>query len=262
MELYKRIMLILMTGIMAIGLICFKVEADKNKSGADSTVSDSVEKLAESTTPSPTEAAGVTPTEAVTEVTQAPSPTPVPEGPTPTPEPNPLRCEIYPQIHTLIENYFNAKLSCDLEDFRKVVTDVSYINIDAIARSTESVRAYSDITVYTKRGYGNIDLVVYCTYNMIVPNVDSPVASIDSFYIVYDTEGNPRIFSGILEDAVIAKLLEMDNDDEVLALKTYVATEIAHSLEKDSTLVDFWENMLSGIPKEILPEDNVTSSEN
>jgi len=258
MELYKRIMLILTTGIMAIGLISLKISAEKRATvQIDSAVTDSADKPASNISPTPDTAAELTPTEAPAEITAAATSTPVPEGPTPTPEPNPLRCEVYPQIHTLIENYFNAKLSCDLEEFRKVVTDVSYINIDAIARSTESVRAYSDITVYTKRGYGNIDLVVYCTYNMIVPNVDSPVASIDSFYIVYDSEGNPRIFSGVLDDEVVAKLLEMDNDDEVLALKTYVATEIAQSLEKDPTLVEFWENMLNGIPKEILPDENL-----
>lgn len=265
MELYKRLLLILTSGIMMVGLICLKIDAPshsvsasesnktQNTSGDGNTVpsSDGSGKLAENISPSalPDTFGDGSDIPGTSTGDVAAEPTEIPDGPTPTPEPNPLKPEVYPQIHTLIEDYFKAKLSCDLEQFKNIVTDVSYINIEAMARSTESVKDYTNLKVYTKRGYGPIDTVVYCTFDMIVPNVDSPIASIDSFYIVNDENGNPKIFSGVLEDNIVEKLLEMDNDEEVAALKTYVSTEIEHAMQKDPTLVEFWENMLNGIPE-------------
>lgn len=261
MELFKRLMLILTSGIMAIGLICFKIDARKSGAGLQAVhnTKENPGKTADNVTPDtvpslPADLPSDTDTASPTTVAE---PTAVTEQPDPLAD-NPLRCEVYPQIHTLIEKYFKAKLTCDIEDFRNIVTDVNYVRLEAIARSTESVKDYTDLTVYTKRGYGNIDMVVYCTFNMIVPNVDSPIASIDSFYIVNDEEGNPRIFSGVLDDEVMNRLAEMDNDEEVVALKNYVSTEIAHAMERDDTLVTFWENMISGIPRDSLPEDTVT----
>lgn len=275
MELYKRLILILTMGIMAIGIITYKIDADSSgspkqvetddASSPENVLSDNGTQQTSDNTAvdegTPFAVNNTVPSGAEAEGSDTDTPTQAPDEPTPTPEPNPLKCEVYPQIHTLIEKYFQAKLSCDIEQFREIVTDVSYINIESIARATESVRDYTDLTVYTKRGYGDIDLVVYCTFNMIVPRVDSPIASIDSFYIVYDDEGNPRIFSGILDDEVMDKLAVMDNDDEVLALKNYVATEIAHAMEKDESLVEFWENMLSGITIDELEETIGTNSE-
>lgn len=266
MELYKRLLLILTTGIMMAGLISFKIDASTRTvqaaEGTPSKMSPSGEDNAP-TQPGNNLSAEVTPslTDLPSDETTPTAVTPDASDPAATyepidinPESNPLKPEVYPQIHALIENYFKAKLSCDLEAFRDIVTDVSYINIEAIARATESVKDYTELKVYTKRGYGPIDTVVYCTFKMIVPNVDSPIDSIDSFYIVNDENGNPKIFSGILEDSVAEKLAEMDNGDDVLALKTYVATEIEHAMQKDDTLVEFWENMLNGIPANAISE--------
>lgn len=260
MEIYKRIILILTMGIMAIGLITYKIEADSTSSSKktveDSTAdtnNDNISDTASDITDADSSAVSPIPEDNSPE-TEAPEASPaadpsadIPDEPTPTPEPNPLKCEVYPEIHTLIEKYFQARLSCSIEEFKDIVTDVDYINIETITRATESVRDYTDCTVYTKRGFGNIDLVAYCTFNMIVPKVDSPVASMEVFYIVYGDDGNPRIFTGELDDDVYEKLISMDNDVEVLALKNYVETEIQHAMEKDESLSEFWDKMMNHI---------------
>ncbi len=169
--------------------------------------------------------------------------------PTPTPVPNVLLEEAYPEIHDLIKSYYDAKLEVDKEAFRNLVTDISYIDMDEIQAKTSAVTAFTDITCYTKRGYGEIDYVCYVRYYMDIVTIDTPVLSLDELFIQYDETGDPLIFMGEIENSTREKLLRMRKDADVMALINSTQEEINDSLGNDEDLRAFWHRNMNGEPE-------------
>lgn len=245
MSVYKRMIFIMVTGIMLIGMLTFSTGRP---------VKSAVIIIPAGTEdPERTEAVlNVTPTDIPTDTTTpeptAPEPT---EPPVPTvPADNPLRYEVYPDIHDLIQEYYDAKAAADIDKMKKLVTDPVYISTETITAQSEFVKGYSDLKCYTKRGGGEIDFVVYCTVNMLVSTLETPIASLESFYIIYK-DGKPMIFSGVITDeATQAVLNTLDNDDDVVELKEYTLEAISAAAEADPAVYEFWQKLINAVGTE------------
>ena len=116
-------------------------------------------------------------------------------------------------------------------------------------------KGYSDIKCYTKRGGGDIKFVVYCTFNMTITTIDTPIASLESFYITYQ-DGKPLIFSGFFDEKTQEILTRLDNDEDVVALKNYTSEQIAKVLDEDPSLYEFWRKLIN-----VVGEDDQSESE-
>lgn len=238
MSVYKRMIVIFFTGIMMIGMLTFSTgKPAKSAVVVLPAESDQIEgtDVVENITPTPED----TPTPVPTEVTPT-------EEPVPTlPADNPLRYEIYPDIHELIQEFFDAKAAADIDKMKSLVTDPVYISTETINAQSEYVKGYTDLKCYTKQGGGEIDFVVYCTLNMLVSTIETPIASMESFYIVYK-DGKPMIFSGVIEDEVTQALLnELDNDEDVAELKDFTMQEIAKAAQADPAVYEFWQKLIN-----------------
>jgi len=228
MNVYKRMSIILSSGIMLIGLLTFYIS-----SGMGYPVTGSMDKIEASVVISAKPATPLTPT------------------PTPTPEPNILLRESYPEIHDLIKSYYDAKLEVDKEAFRNLVTDISYINIDEIQAKTSAVTSFTDITCYTKKGVGEIDLVCYVKYYMDIVTIDTPVLSLDELFIQYDETGDPLIFMGELDTDTRNELVKLRNDADVSELISSTQKEIDESLKNDEDLLAFWQRNMNNEPEPV-----------
>lgn len=261
MKLHKRIALILSFGIMAIGLTSFTIKTPTlagELDGGHNTVSDSNRtgesdlRADEDTQKAGTYDAVKTADEAVTQqavITPEPTATPIPDPtatptpiPTPTPVPNNLLCEEIPEIHDLIVRYLNAKLICTEEAFAEVVDDVSKVDIEEIQKRTEAILSYEDVITYTKRGYGDVDYVVYYTYCMDIATIDTPAVSIDSNYVTVDEDGNYKIkyYYGDLDSDTKSHLVALNGDEDVQELISITYAVMEKALANDADLLDFW----------------------
>ena len=241
MPISKRLIFIFYTGIMLIGMLTFSTGRPVKSAVI---IKPATNTTAE--TPTGTEETAVTPT-----LTEAPSVTPEEAVPTAEPTldpdaPNPLRLEIYPDVHDVIQQYFDAKTIGDIDTLKTLVTDPVYISAETITAQSEYVKGYSDIKCYTKRGGGEIDLVVYCTFNTTITTIETPIASLESFYITYKDD-KPMIFSGIFSEETQALLSRLDNDDDVIELKKSISDEIDKALASDPALKDFWDKLINAV---------------
>ncbi|MCR5521032.1 MAG: hypothetical protein K6F44_03875 [Lachnospiraceae bacterium] len=228
MKIYKRMSIILSTGIMLIGLLTFYIS-----SGMGYPVSGSMDEKKVEVAAQPVVKAVITP------------------SPTPTPEPNILLEEAYPEIHDLIKSYYDAKLEVDKEAFRSLVTDISYIDMDEIQAKTSAVTAFTDITCYTKKGCGEIDLVCYVRYYMDIVTIDTPVLSLDELFIQYDETGDPLIFMGEIQNSTREELVRLRNDADVSELISSTQKEIDDSLKNDEDLLAFWRRNMNNEPEPV-----------
>lgn len=180
--------------------------------------------------------------------TVTPSVTPVvTEAPTPTPEPNSLK-PADAEITELITKYLDAKLTCNEDDFKGLVSDTSLLDMEEFQRATETVKAYQNIECYTKKGTGIIDYVVYYTYETIIPTIDTPGVSIDYIYVTHNDKNKPVIFLGDLDADTYDYLGTLSLDDDVQQLTLSVVEKVTEAMEKDPDLKAFIEK-LQGIPE-------------
>ena len=154
----------------------------------------------------------------------------------------------------------DAKTTCDIDTLKTLVTDPIYISAETITAQSEYVKGYSDIKCYTKRGGGEIDLVVYCTFNTTITTIETPIASLESFYITYKDD-KPMIFSGIFSEETQALLTRLDNDDDVIALKESISEEIDKALQSDPALKDFWNKLINAVTEDAQSTDTESQSD-
>lgn len=149
-------------------------------------------------------------------LTEAPTATPTP-SPSPTPVPNPLLTNAYSEINTLVESYYNAKLSGEPADFEPLVSDISAIDTDYLHIQYELVTDFSNFTCYTKNGIGEIAYIVYVSYDSKIVTIDTPVPSLDRLTLVYAPDGSKKLLinTAKLSDEISAYCDELFSHEDV-----------------------------------------------
>lgn len=247
MSIDKRLIVILTFGIMLIGMLTFST-GHPVKSAVVIKPVPSQPISAENTPSEEDKEKEPVPTTIAEDISQAVEATPTPSAvPTPDPNaPNPLRLEIYPEVHDLIEQYLTAKQNGDIDTLRTLVTDPKYLSTETITMDSEYTTGYSNIKCYTKRGGGEIDLVVYVTFNTSLVGIETPIASLESFYITYKDD-KPFIFSGLFNEETQQMLGKLDSDKDVLDLRDSVQREVDAATDKDPALKDFWDKLTAAV---------------
>lgn len=236
MQLYRKVSVLLSMGIMGIGLITFTISTPS--AAQTGTPDASVQRLSDDGGSS-----------ILSSEHPSSTPTPIPSPmPTPTPVPNDLQNAADSDIHDLIVKYLNAKLECSMESFTDIVTDTAYLDLEDIQKRTEAIREYQNIECYTKTGVGEIDYVVYFTYEMVIPTIDTPAASIDSAYIKYSSDGKPQIYLGEVSTETYEYLSSLNYDDDVQKLIQQSNEKMEEAIKQDESLGAFWEK-IQNIPE-------------
>ena len=241
MSIYKRMIVILITGIMLIGLITFFTgRPEIRKSSAGTT---NVGQKIESTDPTPVPS---------TENDDTPTPTeaevPEPVETIKTGADNPLIDikDIYPDILELVTNYFNAEAGADIETLKTLVLDPAYIIEKNITDQSENITAYKDINCYSKLGIGDIKFVVYCTANIDIPQSEKDIPTFKSFYITYPKDdGKPLIFSGSLDKSFQTEIDKLDTEADVVALHDEYNENLKKVLQEDPSLIPYWRKLIN-----------------
>lgn len=236
MKFYKRLSLLLTSGIMGIGLISYSF-LPGTQAGADNIPTQVPTASTVTAAPTPTEVPKATPTPA----------------PTPTPVPNDLESNVDKAIVKLVSDYLDAKLTCSKDAFKDIVTDVSYIDEEALQTHLGTVLSFDGLTCYTKRGAGIIDYVVYYTYYSNIATVATPAISIDRVLVTTDAAGNYRIFQGSLDDDIQAELNAHDFDHDVVALNEATLAELEKEMTSDEDLYAYMVRMINEIVDGGLP---------
>lgn len=211
---------------------------DSSPSGDNALTPDANDDDALTATPtplsSPTPAAPATPT---------PSPTPTC---TPTPTPNPLLTNAYPEINSLVETYYDTKLSGEAEDFSSLVSDPSAIDVDYLHIQYGLVTEFSNFTCYTKNGIGEVAYVVYVSYDSKIVTIDTPVPSLDRLTLVYAEDGSGRLLintAPTLSDEVTAYCDELFAQADVQDMYTRESQRFEAAIASDPELQQLYNRL-------------------
>lgn len=178
------------------------------------------------------------------------------DGPTNNAEDASLNLNQNKDINQLIEKYFNAKKTVNLEAMSELVSDANRIPKDRYTILANYVENYKDFDCYYIRNEETDSYRVYVKYNMKLKNIESWVPCLTKYYVKVTSEGKYVIYFSALDDAEVEFINAADKNDEIQKLKEDVNKSMTSILEKDATFKQYYQKM----QKEIKAASNATAS--
>lgn len=178
------------------------------------------------------------------------------DGPTNNAEDASLNLNQNKDINQLIEKYFNAKKTVNLEAMSELVSDANRIPKDRYTILASYVENYKDFDCYYIRNEETDSYRVYVKYNMKLKNIESWVPCLTKYYVKVTSEGKYVIYFSALDDAEVEFIIAADKNDEIQKLKEDVNKSMTSILEKDATFKQYYQKM----QKEIKAASNATAS--
>lgn len=240
--LYKKMILCLLMGMIGIGMVIFSFSEPASSVFESETAQTKVIREAELLAKEENQAA-------LNMATSTPSPTETIK------ESTLLEKDAYPEINNLIERYFAANLTCNVEDFEGLTKDISLLDMERMQRKVQYIKSYQNISCYTVKAKNEIDYVVYVTYDLELPVIETYAPSIGEFYIQYDGS-TPYIYLGSLSSETSDYLDELRDSDDVVSLIHEVTENLANAIESDENLKDFYEKLSSPAEPSSTAEDS------
>ena len=124
------------------------------------------------------------------------------DGPTNNAEDASLNLNQNKDINQLIEKYFNAKKTVNIEAMSELVSDANRIPKDRYTILASYVENYKDFDCYYIRNEETDSYRVYVKYNMKLKNIESWVPCLTKYYVKVTSEGKYVIYFSALDDAL------------------------------------------------------------
>lgn len=159
-------------------------------------------------------------------------------------------------INKLIENYFNAKKSVNMDALSELVSDPSRIPKDRYTILASYVENYKDFDCYCIKNEEMDSYRVYVKYNMKLKNIESWVPCLTKYYVKITSEGKYVIYFSALDNSEVEFINLADKNEEIQKLKQEVNKSMSDILEKDATFKQYYQKM----QKEIKAAANGESS--
>ena len=125
-------------------------------------------------------------------------------------------------INKLIENYFNAKKSVNMDALSELVSDPSRIPKDRYTILASYVENYKDFDCYCIKNEEMDSYRVYVKYNMKLKNIESWVPCLTKYYVKITSEGKYVIYFSALDNSEVEFINLADKNEEIQKLKQEV----------------------------------------
>lgn len=149
-------------------------------------------------------------------------------------------------IHSLIETYYNAIRTGDLDQL-SLILDVMDEDVESdVAFGTEYIEDYESLTCYTKAGLDSESYVVYAYSEIKFINIDTPAPSIDILYVMKDSVSDAYyIHNGIGDTEIAEYITEVTNTEDVQALFQETNEKLKQACASDDALSLFCQSLES-----------------
>lgn len=173
-----------------------------------------------------------------------------------------LRKDAYPEIQALMEAYFAAKLSCDVEALGQLVYPMAGYTVEGLendlgipeSEAFRRVEDYRNIVCYTKPGLLADTYVVWVYYETKYVDVETAAPCMFKAYVCTDDTG-VYIYNGAIEGEISNYLDEASKDEDVVALVNSVNQQLAEACGADEGLKNIYDILWgTGMEAETEPE--------
>lgn len=149
----------------------------------------------------------------------------------------------YPEINILITEFLSHIVSGNEDGLRTLVLDPN-ASMEQYMNRALYITEFSNINCYTLPGYSEKDIIVYVTYNITIPEVESKPIDIQQFYVI-NTDYGYRIDNTTPSVEVATYINEQNLTESVQELYESIKNSIDQSLIDDPTFAAFYEEILN-----------------
>ncbi len=146
------------------------------------------------------------------------------------------------EITELINKYYKAKLHCDRDSIKSLLTDTSQVaSQQQLKKNISFIEGYKDIKCYVKKSFRNNEYIVFVYQNIKFYNINTTAPALDEFYVVKDLSGKMKIFSDDFDEKTKQYYRDRINDEDVVKLIKETNNKITNARKKDKKFKEFYD---------------------
>jgi len=151
----------------------------------------------------------------------------------------------YEDITELIVKYYNAKLKFDDKTIKTLLTDPSQVASKAqLKKNIMFIEGYRNIKCYVKKSFRDNEYIVFVSQNIKFYNIKTTAAALDEFYILKDTSGKVKIFSGKYDEETLQYYHDRIKDNDVVKIIKEVNKKVEEARKNDKKFKGFWDSFI------------------
>lgn len=154
-----------------------------------------------------------------------------------------LKNNAYPEVNTLIMDYYNALAAGDVEKVLSLSNHVDETEKIRIQELSKYVDSYPAVEIYTKPGPIADSYLAYVNYQVKFNGYDSTAPGIQTFYICTAEDGSLYMNEGAVEEYITEYIQQVNMQEDVVELFNRVAVEYNDLLVNDPNLSIFLQEL-------------------
>ncbi len=179
----------------------------------------------------------------------------------------PLQKNEDPKIEELINTYYAAVVSGDIETIRSLVENLEDTEVIRIQETSKYTESYPTVDIYTKEGPTDNTVLVYVCSEVKFTDFEEPVPGMKAFYVRINENGEYRI----IEDGEVsyseANYIETVHlQDDVIDMSNKVTAAYNDMVAADADLAQFLldlnEEIKKNVGEALVQTEENTESEN
>lgn len=156
-----------------------------------------------------------------------------------------LQANVYPKINALAEKYFSASMRGNTDTLKEIIKPFTESDQAAALRKSEFVESYDDINCYTEDGVEEGTYIVFVSYELKFPEVDTLVPGLETWIVCTDEDGSLYINRDMesISDKLSAQIEALLAREDVVELFASVDAKMAEAIKADDSLKSLYEQM-------------------
>lgn len=167
-----------------------------------------------------------------------------------------------PKINALAEKYFSASMRGNTDVLKEIVKPFSESDQAAALRKSEFIESYDDIKCYKENGIDEGNYIVFVTYDLKFPEVDTMVPGLETWVVSTDDNGDLFINKDMesISDAMNEQIETLLARKDVVALFNDVNAKMAEALKADEQLKSLYQQMGGNAEEAVSENEQDTTS--
>ena len=163
----------------------------------------------------------------------------------------PLEEEAHPEVHALMEEYYQAMTEGDADRIKTLCDSVDDETVIYLQKRSNYIEGYQNLVCYTKAGLEENSYVVYASYEIKFRDLEQTVPGVSPYLVYTREDGSLYIHEGEVNASVNAYLEEISAQDDVVDLMNRVQVQFNEAVVADEDLNNYLAEMKENLKVEV-----------
>ncbi|MBQ8262379.1 MAG: SH3 domain-containing protein [Lachnospiraceae bacterium] len=152
---------------------------------------------------------------------------------------DPLQENAYPEVNDLVNRYFLAMQTNDIETLRSMRSYIDTVEEVKIEVKSTYVEEYQNIVCYTKAGPFENSYIVYVCYDVKLVGWEQVAPSLLTLFVCENESGELYVYSGDFDENVADYIVAVTSQQDVKDLLTRVDTEYTEVMDANAEFATY-----------------------